>query len=84
MAERTERHSGTGNPTEQKAIKLLELDKECEAVSKAIDKLPDEYRKPILNNICYGSPYPYTAHRNTYSYWRTKLLNYVAQGLGLI
>lgn len=77
-------HSGIGNPTEQKAIKLAMLDRECEAVAKAIGKVPEEYRRPLINNICYGSPYPYTAHRNTYSYWRTKLLHFVACNLGLI
>lgn len=77
-------HSGTGNPTEQKAIKLAMLDRECDAVTKALNKVPEEYRKAIINNICYGSPYPYIAHRNTYSYWRTKLLNSVAQNLNLL
>lgn len=77
-------HSGIGNPTEQKAMKLAMIDRECDAVSKAIAKIPDEYRKPIINNICYGSQYPYTAHRNTYSYWRARLLNNIAQNLGLV
>ncbi|MBP3249971.1 MAG: hypothetical protein J6M48_06425 [Ruminococcus sp.] len=77
-------NSALGNPTEQKAIRLAMLDRECEAVSRALGTVPEEYRRGILNNICYGSPYPYTAHRNTYSYWRTRLLNNIAKNLGLI
>lgn len=77
-------HTGVGSPTEHKAIKLAMLDRECDAVTKALNGIPEEYRKGVINNICYGSPYPYTAHRNTYSYWRARLLNSVAQNLGLL
>lgn len=76
-------HSGLSNPTETKGIKLAMLDTECSAVEKALSNIPQEYRKGIMDNICYGSPYPYTAHRNTYSYWRTKLLNTIAKNLYL-
>lgn len=77
-------HSGLGNPTENKGIKLAMLDNECSAVEKAIESIPEEYRKGIMDNICYRSPYPYTAHRNTYSYWRSKFLNAVAKNLNIL
>lgn len=77
-------HSGTGNPTENKGIKLAMLDNECDAVESALATIPEEYRKGIMDNICYGSPYPYTAHRNTYSYWRAKLLNALAKNLNIL
>lgn len=77
-------HSGIGNPTEIKGIKLAVLNDECRAVEKALQTIPDEYRKGILDNICYGALYPYTAHRNTYSYWRSKLLYSIAQNLNML
>ncbi|MBO5163231.1 MAG: hypothetical protein J6B75_02130 [Ruminococcus sp.] len=77
-------HTSLSNPTEIKGIKLAMLDNECSAIEKALDDIPQEYRKGIIDNICYGSPYPYTAHRNTYSYWRTRLLNMVAKNLNIL
>lgn len=77
-------HTGLSNPTENKAIKLAMLSQDCEAVEKALQDVPEEYRKGIMDNICYGAPYPYTAHRNTYSYWRTRLLNTVAKNLNIL
>lgn len=77
-------YTGLGNPTEIKGIKLAMLDTECSAIEKAIESIPSEYRKGILDNICFGSSYPYTAHRNTYSYWKTKLLNSIAKNLNML
>ena len=77
-------HTGLGNPTENKGIKLAALDTDISAIERAIEAVPQEYRKGIMDNICYGSPYPYTAHRNTYSYWRTRMLNSIARNLGLL
>lgn len=76
--------SGTGNPTERKAIKLAELDRECEAVTRALSSVPREYRKGITDNICYGSSYPLDADPETYGRWRRRLLYYTAKNLGLI
>lgn len=77
-------HNGLGNPTETKGIKLAMLGNECSAVEKALKDIPEEYRKGIMDNICHEIPYPYTAHRNTYSYWRLKMLNGVAKNLNLL
>ena len=76
--------AGIGNPTENKAIRLMSMGSECDAVDAAFREIPAEYRKAIHDNICYGSPYPYTAHRNTYSYWRTRLLYALAKKMGCI
>jgi len=73
--------SGISSPTENKAVRLVVLDMLCDKIQSVLDEIPEEYRQAILNNICYGSPYPYTAHRNTYSYWRTKLLYSLAKKL---
>lgn len=63
---------------------LAELNRECKAVEQAIMIVPEEYRKGIMDNICCGAPYPYVAHRNTYSYWRTRMLNAVAKNLNIM
>ena len=77
-------HSGIGNPTERKALKLVVLDRECEAVDNALRIVPEEYRAALLDNIRNHSPYPYTAHRNTYGYWKSKLIYTLAKNLNYI
>ena len=74
-------HSGNGNPTEQKAIKMAELDSTCSAVEKALDIVPYEYRKAVWNNICYKSPYPINAGEATYKRWRCRFIYEVAKNL---
>lgn len=74
-------HSGTGNPTEQKAIKLIELGSSCDAVESAIAIIPLEYRKGVWNNICYQSPYPADAGEATYKRWRCRFIYEVAKFL---
>ncbi len=76
-------HIGLGNPTETKGIKLAMLDAECLAVEKAIENIPPEYRKGVLDNICYGASYPITADYETYGRWRRRLLYYTAKNLHL-
>ncbi len=76
--------SGIGNPTEHKAIRLAFIGDECHAIESAFLEIPEEYRKGIKDNICYGTPYPYTAHRNTYSYWRVRLLHSLAKKTGCL
>lgn len=72
-------HSGTGNPTEQKAIKLAELGGSCRAVETALSLIPVEYRKGVYNNICYQSPYPTDAGEATYKRWRCRFIYEVAK-----
>lgn len=77
-------HSGTGNPTEQKAIKLAMLGRECEAVEKAIETIPQEYRKGVLRSIKNREPYPITASESTYRRYRYKLTYMTAKFLQII
>lgn len=74
-------NTGTGSPTEQKAIKLIELGNNCKAVEVAIQSIPIEYRKAIWNNICYQSPYPVIAGEATYKRWRCRFIYEVAKNL---
>ena len=74
-------HTGTGNPTELKAIKLAELGNSCGAVERAVSIVPPEYRKAVWNNICYQSPYPIDAGEATYKRWKCRLIYEVAKNL---
>ena len=74
-------HSGTGNPTESKGIKLAELADNCKAVEAAIAIVPPEYRKGVWDNICYRSPYPVDAGEATYKRWRCRFIYEVAKFL---
>lgn len=77
-------HTGLGNPTEIKGIKLAMLDSECLAVEKALNDIPAEYRKGIMDNILYHAKYPYTASERTYGYQKSRLAYYIAQNLDYI
>lgn len=74
-------HSGIGNPTEQKAIKLAGLGGNCTAIEQALRAVPSEYRKGVWNNICYQSPYPNDAGEATYKRWRCRFIYEVAKNL---
>ena len=73
-----------GNPTENKAIKLAILGRDCEAVEKALAKIPKEYHKGIMNNIIYHARYPYTASERTYGYQKSRFIYFIAKNLYLI
>lgn len=77
-------HTGTGNPTEQKAIKLAMLGRECEAVTNAIETIPPEYRKGVLRSIRNNERYPITAGESTYRRYKYKLTYMTAKFLYLI
>ncbi len=73
-----------GNPTENKAIKLVVLSRDCEAVEKALAKIPKEYHKGIMSNIIYHAKYPYTASERTYGYQKSRFIYFIAENLNLI
>lgn len=73
-----------GNPTENKAIMLAMLSRDCEAVEKALEKIPKEYHKAIMDNILYHAKYPYTAGERTYGYQKSRLAYFIAKNLYLI
>jgi hypothetical protein len=77
-------HSGLGNPTEAKGVRLAMLDNECLAIENALENIPKEYRKGVMDNICYGTQYPYTADPETFGRWRRRLLYNAAKNLNKI
>lgn len=76
--------SGLGNPTETKGIKLAMLDQECDAVTRAIEMIPTEYRSGVLNNIQNHEPYPITAGEATFRRYKYKLIYTIAELLYLV
>lgn len=69
---------------ENKTIKLAILNRDCEAVEKALDKIPKEYHKGIWNNILYHAKYPYTASERTYGYQKSRFIYLIAENLNHI
>lgn len=78
------RGNATFSATESKAIRLARLDEDCKAVEQALIQVPMEYRRGVLNNICYGSPYPIDAGCETYGRWRRRFIYWIAENLNLI
>ncbi len=74
-------HSGIGNPTESKGIKLAGLKDYCKAIDEALNFLPAEYRRGVWNNICYQYPYPVDASESTYKRWRCRFIYQLAKNL---
>lgn len=76
--------SGTGSPFERQACNMADLHSMVDAVDEALKGIPQEYRDGIMNKIVHDVPYPWYAHRNTWSRWRQLFLYRVAQNLFLI
>lgn len=71
-------------PTESKAIRLVELSDKCSAIERALEVVPAEYRDGIMRNIIYQIPYPTYAGKNTWSRWRIRFLIRAAELLHFI
>jgi len=80
----TGRKGSVGDPTFAKASKRERLLKRIDAIDDAKASVPAEYRKGVWENVMYGTRYPDDAHRNTYSYWKSRFVHKVAERLGFI
>lgn len=78
------RGNATSSTTESKAIRLARLDEDCKAVEQALIQVPTEYRRGVLNNICYGSQFPFDASYSTYKRWRQRLIFWTAENMNLM
>lgn len=54
------------------------------AIEKAMDRIPEEYRKGIYENITQHKAYPQDADRSTYARNKSKFIYHVAEYLELI
>lgn len=72
------------NPTEDRGIRLASMESTCEAIEKALQTIPKEYRKGVWGNVVERKPYPIDAGESTYARYRAKFLYMVAKNLGEI
>lgn len=77
------RSTKIGNPTEYKAQRLAEVSEKLDAIERALEKLPEEYRKGVFDNVRKGAAYPYVAGRETWGRHRRRFLYHVAKNLHL-
>lgn len=73
-----------GDPSAHKAVRLAELSTTLTAIDRALQEVPEEYRKGVTDNIMYKLPYPYTASISTWSNHRRRFLYYVAKYLRIL
>lgn len=78
------KRSTISKPSEHKALRLSVISCYINAVEKALDMMPEEYRDGILNNVKYSDPYPYIADISTYKRWKQRYLYQVAENLDYI
>lgn len=76
------RGSGISDPTAAKAMKLKESGQIVRIVEEEKERIQQEYRQGVWQNIMYGERFPDDAHRNTYSYHKHKFIYNVAVRLG--
>ena len=69
------------DPTGEKVIRVEKIRFECDAVDRALEMIPPEYRSGILNKICREEPYPITADQSTCKRWKGRFLYYIAENL---
>ena len=72
-----------GNPTDQKAERLIEVSEKLDAIERALEHVPEEYRKGVFDNVRKNSAYPYIAGRETWGRHRRRFLYHVAKNLHL-
>ncbi|XYW67714.1 hypothetical protein ACS3UN_09985 [Oscillospiraceae bacterium LTW-04] len=76
----------TTDPADQtysKAERLSRIEDQIRAIERAVEKIPEEYRRGVWNNVLYGMPYPIIAGSATWQRWRSRYIWYVAKNAGL-
>lgn len=78
------RGSETSDPTFNLAVKCERILDSILAIESAFECIPKEYRKGIKDNIMYQTRYPDIAGSATWSRYKSKLINRVANNMGWI
>lgn len=76
--------SAISDPTYNKAAKREGYLTKINAIDKAKDEIPKEYRKGVWDNIQYRSAFPLDAARSTYGYYKSQFIFNVARNLKMI
>lgn len=85
----TPEHNGVSRgipskPTESAAVRMMRYTSDVDAVEKALEIIPEEYRKGVLNNIRYGDKFPFTADMSTWARWKARFVYEVGKNINLI
>ena len=74
-----------GDPVARRVERMDALWQDIRAVEAALIRIPAEYRKGVMDNICKGGwPVNVPAHINTWSKWRRRFLYFVASNANLL
>lgn len=65
-------------------IKEQGRENDCDAVDKALQAIPQEYRKGVWENASQQIPFPIDAGEATYKRWRCRFIYNVAKNFGEI
>lgn len=76
--------SGISNEPLSYVIKTEERTRRIDAIDKAMEKIPPEYRRGVYENIAYRKPFPSDAARATYSRYKQRMIYHTARELHLI
>lgn len=79
------RGAGRSDPTAIKAARREQLSRDIDAVERALNVVPEEYRKAVMCKIVYDVwPRGTNADQSTLYRWRARCLYALAINLGLI
>ena len=77
-------YNSFADPTATKAIQRAEITRVCDAIDAALEEIPPEYRKGVMNNICGRKPFPIDAGEATYGRWRSRLIYGIAKKISFL
>lgn len=69
----------TSRPVEAQAIRASYLGSSIRAIDKALEQLPEYYRKPVFEHVAHGASWPFLADRKTYLKYRRMFIFYTAK-----
>lgn len=72
------RGTRSGDPTQRSAIALAPVSQKIDAIEKALEEIPEEYRSGVFLHIKDGAPFPDDASSDTYRNWTDAYLFHVA------
>ncbi len=78
------RSSNSARPTEGMALRLALNRNDLEAVTGALEALPEEYQDGVFKNVVYGERFPKTASYRTWLRQKQRFIYQVARNLNLI
>ena len=77
-SELTSKTNKVSDPILNSALRREKYLEELKIIDRCLDRIPEEYRKGVWNNIMYREPYPLYADRTTYGRWKSKFIYDVA------